>query len=115
MVEAVLPVFNDDSSSCSFGTDEHSVGIPAIELMKSSNCFCQAACVPIIPTSSESERRIEEAANEVRDGDTTHGEIGDHLSEDVHDAPDDDHHGDMSMTDVTVSSLLLVHRLNVVS
>ena len=28
---------------------------------------------------------------------------------------DDDHHGDMSMTDVTVSYLLLVHRLNVVS
>lgn len=73
-IDGWIPVVDDDTGSNGFSTDKHGV------------------CIPVVPTGSESERGVDETTDKVGDGYTTHGEIGDHFSEDVHDDVNHQHH-----------------------
>lgn len=74
-VDRDLPVLDDDASGDGLGADEHGVD------------------VPVVPAGGEGETWVDETVDEVGDGDAAHGQVDDHLGEDVHDAPDDEHHG----------------------
>lgn len=76
-VDGGIPVVEHNRGSTSLGGDQHGI------------------CVPVVPASGKRQTGVYETVYEVGDGDTLHGQVGDHLSEVVHDTPDDTHHGEV--------------------
>lgn len=76
-IDTGTPVVNDDTSGSGFGTNENGI------------------CVPVIPTSGKTKTWVNKAINEVRNSNTAHRQIRDHLGKAVHHDPDKHHHGDV--------------------
>lgn len=76
-VDGGLPVVEHNCGSASLGGDQHGI------------------CVPVVPASGKGQTGVYETVYEVGNRDTLHGQVGDHLSEVVHDTPDDSHHGEV--------------------
>ena len=67
------------------GTDQPQYDAASRRFSSNQDCIR----IPVVPTGCKSQRSIDEAADEVWDCDTTHGQECDHLCEDVHDYIDD--------------------------
>lgn len=76
-VDGSIPVVEHDCGRASLGGDQHGI------------------CVPVVPASGKRQTGVYETVYKVGDRDTLHGQVGDHLSEVVHDTPDDTHHGEV--------------------